>query len=99
VSLLSHLSAKNDLRGDNTRLANLRTKEKKEVDFCLVVNNKIQELVECKLTDDQLAPTLKYFCNKYRLQGTQLVKNPRLEKQIESIQIRSSFDYLKNLES
>lgn len=97
VSLLTHLFEKSDLLGENTKLASLRTKEKKEVDFCLVVNHKIQELVECKLTDDQSAAPLKYFCNKYHLQGTQLVKNLKLEKQIGPIQIRKSFDYLQNL--
>ncbi|OGQ07830.1 MAG: hypothetical protein A3G32_03145 [Deltaproteobacteria bacterium RIFCSPLOWO2_12_FULL_40_28] len=99
VSLLTHLFEKSDLLGDKTQLANLRTKEKKEVDFCLVVGNKIKELIECKLTDDQLAPSLRYFCNKYHLKGTQLVKTPRIEKQVESIQIRASFHYLKGLGS
>lgn len=97
VSFLNYLFEKSDLRGERTGLTYLRTKEKKEVDFCLVVQDEVQELIECKVGDNQVSPSLQYFCNKYHLKGTQLVKNIHIEKQIASIQILSSFDYLKKL--
>lgn len=42
----------------------LRDKEKREVDFCLVEGKKILCLIECKTSQDDIAPALSYFQRK-----------------------------------
>ena len=97
LSLLKHVFGKNDVEGKNSDLKYIRTKEKKEIDFCLVDDNKIMELIEVKLNDSSVSKTLRYFCNKYSLRGVQIVKNLKREKSIGNIDVVKSTNYFKNL--
>ncbi|MEE9424707.1 MAG: DUF4143 domain-containing protein [Methylococcales bacterium] len=98
VSLLKHLNAIEDYQGKKTNLKTLRTKEKKEVDFVLVVEGKPVSMLEIKLSDSEISPTLRYFYKKYRIPAIQLVKNMRLERVENGIEIRKAYRYLRNLE-
>ena len=98
VSLLKHLNAIEDYQGKKTSLKTLRTKEKKEVDFVLVVEGKPTIMLEIKLSDSEISPTLRYFYKKYRIPAIQLVKNLRLERVENGIEIRKAYSYLRNLE-
>jgi len=69
VSLLKHIYAKNDYEGERFDLMYLRTKDKKEIDFCLINNNEIIEAIEVKNRDSNISHNLKYFCQKYNLKG------------------------------
>lgn len=88
---------KNDYEGENFDLKYLRTKEGKEVDFCLTNNNQIVEIIEAKTNDSSLSQNLKYFCLKYNLKGVQIIKELKREKTIEGIDIIKAHSYLKNL--
>ena len=46
VSLLKLIYAKNDYEGKNFELKYLRTKVKKEIYFCLINTNEIEEVIE-----------------------------------------------------
>ena len=46
VSLLKLIYAKNDYEGENFELKYLRTKVKKEIYFCLINTNEIEEVIE-----------------------------------------------------
>jgi len=97
ISLLKHLNGIKDYKGLNTRLYYLRTKEKKEVDFLLEIDNDVKEIIEVKLTNTQISPTLLYFKNKYDFKATQLVKHLRNEFIDKGIEVRQGYRYLKAL--
>lgn len=87
VSLLKHAYGMADYKALNYSLHYLRTKDKQEVDFALVYNDKIQKIIEVKLTDKEISPSLLNFSKKYGLEAIQLVKNLRNEYQTLNIKI------------
>jgi hypothetical protein len=91
------LNAIEDYKGKRTSLKTLRTKEKKEVDFVLVVENEPVSMLEIKLSDSQISSTLRYFHKRYGIPAIQLVKNLRLEQVIEGIELRKASRYLRDL--
>ncbi len=95
VSLLKHIYARNDYEGENFELKYIRTKDKKEIDFCLINTNEIEEVIEVKNRDSNISKNLRYFCKKYDLKGTQILKELKREKEIERISIRNAHSYLK----
>ena len=96
-SLLKHLNAIEDYEGKRAKLKYLRTKEKKEVDFALVVEDRPIALVETKLSLATASPALKYFNRKYGFSAIQLVKNLRHERVSDSIELRKGVNFLKTL--
>ena len=98
MSLLKNVMGRNDYLGQNEKLQYLRTKEGREVDFSLVdTDDKIETIIEVKLSDDQLSKNLKYFSDKYALKGIQIVKNLKREKSIGALKIVKAENYLKEL--
>ncbi len=97
-SLLKSVIAENDYLGKNKRLHYLRTKEGQEVDFAVVEDdNKIEVIIEAKLSEGDLSKNLKYFSEKYNLEGVQIVKNLKRERRLDKINIVRAQDYLKEL--
>ncbi|WGZ95152.1 MAG: ATP-binding protein [Candidatus Thiothrix putei] len=97
VSLLKHLNAIEDYQGKPTSLSMFRTKEQKEVDFVLLVDDEPVQMVEVKLSDPAVSPNLRYFYEKYGVPAVQLVKNLRQERMDKGIEVRRALDYLKQL--
>lgn len=97
LSLLKHVFGKVDYEGENFELKYLRTKDGKEIDFCLVNNNKVAEVIEAKNRDPKISANLMYFCRKYNLKGSQVVKELKREKTIDNVNIREARSYLKGL--
>jgi DNA-binding Lrp family transcriptional regulator len=56
VSLLKHLYGLADYRGEETGLFYVRTKDGREVDFCLVKKNSPETLLECKTSEKTVSP-------------------------------------------
>ena len=77
-----------DIEGKETHLHYLRTKDGKEVDFCLVENQKISSIIEVKLSDKKISKSLIYFSEKYDLDGYQVVKNLQSEFDQGKIKVR-----------
>ena len=98
ISLLKHLNAIEDYKGKPTALRMLRTKEHKEVDFVLVVDGEPVQMLEIKLSDASMSPSLKYFYGKYQIPAVQLVKNLKHERLDKGIEVRRAYDYLSQLE-
>ena len=98
VSLLKHLNAIEDYQGKRTALKVLRTKEQKEVDFVLVVDDQPVQMLEIKLSDPAISPSLRYFYEKYHIPAVQLVKNLQHERLDKGIEVRRALDYLRGLE-
>ncbi len=97
VCLLKHLNAVEDYEGKRTELQYLRTKEKKEVDFAMVKEGDPVLIMEVKLSDSDISPSLRYFHRKYGLKAMQIVKQLRQEQMVESIELRRADDFLKTL--
>ncbi len=97
VSLLTYIYYSNDLLGKNMDLHYLRTKDGKEVDFCITDKNVVQEILEIKLSETSIDSNLLYFSNKYGYKARQLVKNIRLFRKQNNIEVLSIEKYLNDL--
>lgn len=81
ICLLKHVYGKVDCLGEYYNLHYLRTKERKEVDFCITKDNKIEFILEVKHNENDFSKSLAYFSNKYDLKGIQISKELKREKQ------------------
>ncbi len=97
VSLLKHLNAIEDYDGKRAALHYLRTKERKEVDFALVIEDNPVIMVEAKWADASISPSLRYFHEKYGLPALQIVRHLRQERMEGAIELRRAYDFLKGL--
>ncbi len=97
VSLLKHVLARRDYQGVDARLMYMRTKEGKEVDFCLVEDQKPAYLLEVKYADKSIDKSLQYFSDKYHLAGSQLIQELKHERQEGILQVRKATNYLREL--
>jgi len=97
VSLLKHVNAVEDYAGKTATLHYVRTKEKKEVDFALAIEDQPLAVIEAKLSDSAVSPALAYFHEKYNWPAVQIVKNLRLEHIKGEIEVRRAFEFLKGL--
>lgn len=98
VSLLKHLNFIEDTKGLATTLRTMRTKEGKEVDFVPVIDEEPVQLIEVKLSDPSLSPSLHYFHHKYDIPAVQIVKNLATERMSGNIQVLKIVDYLKKMQ-
>ncbi|MFC1596170.1 hypothetical protein ACFL4D_02675 [Candidatus Margulisiibacteriota bacterium] len=62
-----------------------------------MINDSLESLLEVKLTDKKISPTLRYYTERLNVPGIQLVKDLRLERQEKQITIRNAENYLKAL--
>lgn len=97
VCLMKHVNAIEDYEGKRASLNYLRTKEKKEVDFALAIEDRAISLIETKFADSAVAPSLKYFHQKYDLPATQIVRHLRQERLANKIEIRRALNFLQEL--
>lgn len=97
VCLLKHVYAKIDYQAENYALHYLRTKDGQEVDFALVKDDKIEQIIEVKNTDREISRSLYDFNKKYNLPALQIVKNLRQERFIDNIKVRKAIDFLSEL--
>lgn len=97
LSLLKHVVGKIDYHAENYALHYLRDKEGREVDFVIVKDHAIQQLVEIKMTNEDVSKSLSYFSQKYNLPAIQLVKNLRNEYKSQNISILKAQNWLSEL--
>ncbi|MEJ5308098.1 MAG: ATP-binding protein [candidate division WOR-3 bacterium] len=98
VSLLKHCQFLQDSEGKDVQLHYIRTKEKKEIDFVITENNKIVQLIEVKLSDDNPDRNLLYFKKLFpQLEYVQLVHNLKYELKKDGIKIIPAGEYLSSL--
>jgi hypothetical protein len=74
--LLKRLHFLEDYEGYQCSLHYIRDKDGREVDFVTVVDGKVTDLIEVKLSDDKISTSLKYFKSILNpVRTTQLVAN------------------------
>ncbi|HPJ40244.1 MAG TPA: AAA family ATPase, partial [Spirochaetota bacterium] len=98
LSLLKYTAGMYDYKGKNYELKYLRTKEGKEVDFCIVLDNKPELILEVKNSDSTLSKNLLYFHQRYTVPALQIVFNIKREKKIGDIEIRDGVKFLSSLD-
>lgn len=59
--LLKRLHYLEDRDGYRCELTFIRDKEGREVDFAILIDGKLQEIIEVKYSDDSISPSLRYY--------------------------------------
>jgi uncharacterized protein len=59
--LLKRLHYLEDREGYRCELTFIRDKEGREVDFAILIDGKLQEIIEVKYSDDSISPSLRYY--------------------------------------
>ncbi len=95
-ALLKNVKLREDLLGEDVKLAYVRNKEKREVDFAIIgKNNLIEKLIEVKLSETDVDKSLKYFTESLNVSGVQVVKNIRSGSKVgDKIEIREVIQFL-----
>lgn len=96
--LLKHAHFEQDIRGMQTSLHYIRTKDGAEVDFALGHDGKLTHLIECKHADQRVATALVKFANSFpEAQAIQLVRELRQEEYRRPVSILKGADWLAEL--
>jgi predicted AAA+ superfamily ATPase len=98
LSLKKHVDFQRDVMGKDASLHYVRTKDKKEVDFSLVENNQLTDLIEVKLSDNSPSKTLSFLAGKLDIPSAfQLVQNLRQPQSSNGVHVVSAADWLATL--
>ncbi|MBI3259124.1 MAG: DUF4143 domain-containing protein [Ignavibacteriae bacterium] len=95
--LFKHVLSKIDYQAENYALRYLHTKERHEVDFALVHNDQVKEMVEVKHADHIPSPSLHYFHEKYQIPAVQVVKELKRERRENGIEKIQGLHFLRSL--
>lgn len=99
VSLRKWLHFLEDTKGKDVQLCYVRDKEKREVDFLVEIDKKIDLLIEVKISEDTLSRHLLYFHKKLKpRESIQLVQTAERTKTVHGIFITSAADWLAELD-
>jgi predicted AAA+ superfamily ATPase len=98
-ALLKELNYIEDTTGNSATLHYLRTKDGKELDFVVVLNNKPTHLIEAKWSDANPAPAFTHFKQFFTdVQQVQLVKELSREATYpDGLEVRALIPWLINL--
>jgi predicted AAA+ superfamily ATPase len=98
VNLLKHVYGNVDYFAKDYALHYLRTKDGHEVDFAIVKDQNIEQMIEVKVSNTNLSKSLLMFHTKYKYPAIQLIKQLRTEHQTqEGIEIRDATQFLSHL--
>ena len=94
ASLLKKMQFLEDRDGYRFELRYLRDKEGREVDFVILKENRIEELIEVKWADENISKSLLYYAERLRPpKATQLVARLKRPYDQGKIQVRDPFAY------
>jgi predicted AAA+ superfamily ATPase len=87
-----------DRDGYKYELAYIRDKEKREVDFVILKEGKISELIEAKFNDDQISTSLKYYTERLKPErAMQVVYSLKRSYQQDKICVLNPIEALSDL--
>ncbi len=97
-ALIKELHFIEDTTGSRVALHYLRDKEKHEVDFLTVVDNRPVSMIEVKVSDDHFSPSLFRF-QKYlkSVKPYQIVYDLKHKRSKDTASMMSAHEFLKNL--
>lgn len=97
-SLLRELHFIEDTTGSKVALNYLRDKEKREVDFLIMIDNRPVQMIEVKVSDDKFSSALFRFKNYLKgSMATQIVYNLRQKKSRGEVRMVPVCEFLANL--
>ncbi|MFH0919443.1 MAG: ATP-binding protein [Fibrobacterota bacterium] len=97
ISLQKHVFETMDYTGKAAFLQYIRTREGKEVDFCIAQEGAPLLMIEAKSSDPVLDKNLVYFNHKYNISACQIVRNLRQEWKEGGISVVRAESFLRNL--
>lgn len=98
LALLRDLHLLEDTTGSKVSLHYLRDKEKNEVDFLTVIDNKPALMIEVKVSDDSFSKSLYRFSGFLKdAKPIQLVYNLRREKSTRRMEMLPAHDFLAGI--
>ena len=98
TSLLKRLHFLEDRDGYRYKLRYIRDKEGREVDFLIVKEGKIEELIEVKFSEDNISNSLRYYAERLNPpKATQIVANLRRPFDKGKIKITDPISYFRSI--
>ena len=95
--LLKRLQFREDYFGERCELHYIRDRDGREVDFMTVIDKKVIDLIEVKLSDDTPTSALKYYREKLKPKNTvQIVGNLKQCFDVNGIRVTNPIDYFQN---
>lgn len=95
--LLKRLQFREDYFGERCQLHYIRDRDGREVDFVTVIDKKIIDLIEVKLSDDKPTTALKYYRDKLKPKNTlQIVGDLKGCFDVDGIRVTNPIDYFQN---
>lgn len=96
--LLKMLHYLEDTEGHRCELFYIRDKDGREVDFCIVIDGKVIELVEAKLNDSNISKSLVYFSERLKpLKSTQILYSQVTRNKKNNLVLNGVEDEFANL--
>jgi len=100
VCLRKWLHFLEDTQGKDVQLHYVRNKEKQEVDFLVLLDGKVHQLIEVKTGDQQLSASLFYFHRLLKpVHSVQLAQKASRALTIQGISIAPAADWLAELDA
>lgn len=94
TTLLKRIQFLTDRDGYRHELRYIRDKEGREVDFAIIKEGTLEELIEVKLSDENVSPSLLYYANKLNpKKAIQIVKNLKRPFQKNRLLITNPIEY------
>jgi predicted AAA+ superfamily ATPase len=94
--LLKRLQFREDYFGEHCQLHYIRDRDGREVDFVTVIDKKVIDLIEVKLSDDEPSSSLKYYKEKLTPQNTiQIVGDLKRSFDVKGIRVTNPIDYFQ----
>lgn len=98
TSLLKRLHYLEDHDGYRYELRYIRDKEGREVDFVIVKDGKIEELIEAKYSDETISRSLVYYAERLKPpKATQIVANLRRPFDKGKVKITDPISYFRSI--
>ncbi|WP_308875027.1 ATP-binding protein [Thiothrix subterranea] len=94
TTLLKRLHYREDYEGYRCELRYIRDKEGHEVDFAILQDGVLEELIEVKYSDDGISPSLRYFTERLKpKRATQIVATLDKPYDKDGIRVTNPFRY------
>lgn len=94
--LLKRLQFREDYFGERCQLHYIRDRDGREVDFVTVIDKKIIDLIEVKLSDSEPSTALKYYRDKLTPENTvQIVGDLTRSFDVRGIRVTNPIDYFQ----
>jgi len=96
TSLLKRLHFLEDREGYRYELRYLRDKEGREIDFVIIKENRVEELIEAKWSDDKISKSLLYYAERLKPEkATQITAHLRRPYSQGRIRVTDPLSYFR----